>query len=124
MEKRILIIDDNADICQVIREILEKVGYRVYTAGNGKEGFKIAKKKKPHMIFLDVMMPGQDGFQTLEEIKKNSDTISIPVVMLTACGDDQSKIKAASNYCEEYLIKPVSAEVILSKVDAVMGRMI
>ena len=123
MSKKILIIDDNPDICLVVRELLQKEVYEVLIATNGKEGLKIASSHKPDLILLDITMPKMDGFAVLSELKKAPKTLSIPVVMLTARTGDESKIKAVSSYCEDYLVKPVTTQALKTKIAEVFARL-
>ena len=123
MNNKILIIDDNPDICLVMKEILEKDQHIVFTAISGKEGITTARKQKPDLIFLDIVMDKMDGFSVLDELKKSKDTLAIPVVMLTGQDDEASRIKTASSYSDDYLVKPVNPEVIQAKVKQVLeGR--
>jgi len=118
--KRILIIDDEPDFSEVLRKRISFMGeYEVAIAKDGKEGIKKAKENKPDLIFLDIMMPGIDGFEVLKRLKKDIKTISIPVVMLTALTDDESKIKASQLYDEAYMSKPTEAEALQAVIDKI-----
>lgn len=119
---RILVIDDEEDFCFFVKRNLERLGYKVITATEGREGLKIAQRKRPDLILLDIMMPGIDGFKVLETLKEGKRTISIPVVMLTGKDDDDSKIKAASLYNEDYIVKPVEIEELRSRIEKVLAR--
>lgn len=92
------------------------------TATNGKEGIKLAKKTKPDLILLDILMPGMDGFEVLERLKKDKETIAIPVVLLTAKGDEESKIKAMKLYGEQFITKPIEALELKTKIEEILGR--
>lgn len=80
----VLFIDDEQDSRLLVKLLLERQGYRVLTAGHGKDGLVLAKLDRPHVILLDVMMPDLDGYGTLKRLKSDPDTASIPVIMLTA----------------------------------------
>lgn len=122
-KKRILIIDDEDDFCKIVKMNLESVGdFEVDIATTGKKGIVKALKEKPHLILLDIMMPGMDGFQVLEKLKKDYNTMSIPVVMLTAKEDEESKLKATQLYDEAYITKPVEASVLKTKIEEVLKR--
>ncbi|MCM8831486.1 MAG: response regulator [Candidatus Omnitrophica bacterium] len=119
MIKKILVIDDEENICKLLDTFLGKKGYIVVTARNGKEGLKNAYKHKPDLILLDINMPKIDGFKVLEKLKNNMKTMSIPVIMLTGRGDDESKIKAAGLYSEYYITKPFDLEDLATKINEV-----
>lgn len=122
--KRVLIIDDEKDFCQLVKTHLElSGGLEVFTAASGKEGLEAARHFKPDLVLLDIIMPGgMDGFEVLKTLKKDSKTISIPVVMLTVMQDDASKIEATQLYDEDYITKPVKLKDLKTKVEKVLGR--
>ena len=105
MGKTILVVDDNPEVSSVVSEFLGKKGFRVITALSGKDGVKNAQRFKPDIILLDITMPKMDGFQVLEKLKDYPDTMRIPVIMLTAKSDDESKLKAASLYSQSYVVQ-------------------
>ena len=95
--KRVLIIDDEEDVCNIVKMNLELRGdLLVVTATNGEDGLKLALYAKPHLILLDISMPDMDGLQVLERLKADIGTRTIPVVMLTAKKDFESKFKAGA----------------------------
>lgn len=123
MKKTILVIDDQRDYADTTKMMLESLGdFEVVLADNGKDGIRAANAGRPDMIILDVMMPGMDGFEVLKLLKETSSTVSIPVIMLSACGDDVAKIKASRLYDEDYITKPVKAEELLERVEKVFGK--
>jgi len=124
MEKlKILIIDDEADFCKLIKMNLEATSdFKVDCAINGKDGIKLAKKIKPSLILLDIKMPDIDGFEVLKVLREDLKTISLPVVMLSALGDDTSKIKASGLYDDEYITKPIETPVLINKIKEVLKR--
>jgi DNA-binding response OmpR family regulator len=122
-KKKILIIDDEEDFCFFVKKNLEATGeFSVLYATDPRKGIKIARKETFDLILLDITMPKQDGFQVLEILKKDNKTLSIPVVMLTAVEDDESKIKASSLFNEDYITKPVSYEILRAKIASVLKR--
>jgi len=122
MEKTILIIDDEEDFCYFVKKNLEAISnYEVITATKGKKGIQIARKKKPDLILLDIMMPGIDGLEVLKRLKKNENTQNIPVIMLTAKDEDESKIKALGSFCDDYIVKPVENVVLKGKIHKVLS---
>ncbi|MBU1853366.1 MAG: response regulator [Candidatus Omnitrophica bacterium] len=122
-KKRILIIDDEKDFCSIVKMNLENTGdFELSVATNGKKGLELAKKLKPDLILLDIHMPGMDGFEVLEKLKKNLDTIEIPVVILSALKDEETKLKAAGLYDDLYITKPIDAINLKAKILEVLER--
>jgi CheY-like chemotaxis protein len=118
--KNILIIDDEERICDVVKQGLEKMGdFKVSVANNGKEGIKMAKNLKPDLVLLDIRMPGMDGIEVLNILKKEESTMAIPVVMLTAVLDSATKIKCSVGYDDLYIEKPVDLIVLKEKIEEV-----
>jgi len=123
-KKRILIIDDEVDFAKIVKmnlEFLDK-SFEVVLASDGKEGIKKAKAFQPHLILLDVMMPKTDGVQVLNTLKEDARTAMIPVIMLTARNDEETKLKTAENYSEDFITKPIEAAELKFKVDTVLRR--
>ena len=121
--KKILMIDDEKDLCELIKQNLELSGeYKVICANNGRAGISAARREKPDLILLDIIMPGVSGFSVLKELKEKEDTCSIPVIMLTAVDNEQVKEKALGLYDEDYLVKPVRSEVLMAKIEEVLKR--
>jgi DNA-binding response OmpR family regulator len=118
--KKILIIDDEKEVCVSTKMLMERVSnYQVETALNGTDGLRLAKKLKPDLIILDVRMPGLSGFDVLRELKNDLSTMEIPVIMLTALNDEESKSTASGLYSELFLNKPISAIELKEKIDEV-----
>lgn len=119
--KHILIIDDEKDICNTIKMGLEVLGdYSVDIATNGKEGLKQARKIQPALILLDIMMPGIDGFEVLRRLKEDERTYAIPVIMVSARDDEETKERAARLYNELYVTKPVQIAKLKTTIDEVL----
>ncbi len=119
---RVLMIDDEKTLCDLVKMNLELYGkFEVHIANDGREGAKAAIKLLPDVILLDIIMPKQDGFQTLAALKKNPKTISIPVIMLSAMTDNNSVTKASSMYSEYYITKPISSEKLIEKIGWVLN---
>jgi len=122
MEKKILVIDDEEDFCYFLKKNLEAISnYEIITATKGKKGIQIARKIKPDLILLDIMMPGIDGHEVLKRLKKSENTQNIPVIMLTAKDEDDSKIKALGSFCDDYIVKPVENVVLKGKIHKVLS---
>lgn len=121
--RKILIIDDEKDFTYFVKANLEHDGeYAVDVAGNGKDGIKAAERRQPDAILLDIMMPGLSGLDTLKILKEKEATFQIPVIMLTAKGDEESRMMAATMFNEDYVIKPVEIEVLKAKLKSVISR--
>ena len=120
--KKVLMIDDERGFCNVVKMNLQLTQkFDVVTAFNGKEGIKLAKKIKPDIVLLDIMMPGMDGFEVLKVLKNDGHTMSIPVIMLTAIGESEAKVKAGEMYSEYYITKPVKSQELISKIEMVLN---
>jgi len=115
-KKRILVVDDEADVAKVIQIRLTANGYEVLSACDGPEGLELAQKEKPDLILLDILMPDMDGFQTLEKLKRDSQTKSIPVIMLTAQSQLNDVTKATNLGAEDYIVKPFDSIAMLVKI--------
>jgi DNA-binding response OmpR family regulator len=88
---------------------------------DGKSGIEIARREKPRLILLDIMMPEMDGLEVLKELKEDSQTMAIPVVMLTAKNDDHSMTEAFGSYAQYYIVKPVEMDVLAAQIDYVLS---
>ncbi|PRZ01423.1 response regulator transcription factor [Marinilabilia salmonicolor] len=119
---KILLVDDEPDILEFIGYNLKKEGFSVRTANNGQDGLKIAKEENPHLIVLDVMMPGMDGIETCEEIRKVPALKDTLVVFLTARGEDYSQIAGFDAGADDYITKPIKPKVLISRVKALLKR--
>ncbi len=122
MEKKtLLLIDDEKDFCFLIKEHIEGLGdFIVHTAGSGAKGLEAAKRIRPDLIILDLVMPEMDGFTVLQQLKKDAICKEIPVIILTALESHLSKLKAMKLYDEYYLVKPVDAKDLIIKIEEVL----
>ena len=120
-KNRILIIDDEKDLCFFLKANLESRGhYSVKVASSGEDGLYLAERFKPHLIILDIIMPVMDGFKVLEELKRNRKTMFMPVLILSAKHDDESKIEASGLYCEGYVTKPVRIDDLQRQIRKIL----
>ena len=117
---KILLVDDEVDILEFISYNLEKEGYKVFTAQNGADAIKLAEKKQPHLIILDVMMPEMDGFTVAKEIR-SIDT-KVPILFLTAKTMKEDKLEGFSIGADDYLTKPFSMEELVARIEAILKR--
>lgn len=123
MAKKILIIDDEIDFSKLVKMNLELGGaFKVEMAVKGSEGIKLAARLKPHLILLDVLMPDMGGFQVLEKLKGNSNTAPVPVIMLSAKGDDTTRREALSKEVELFITKPIDSSELKDKIIKVLKR--
>jgi two-component system, OmpR family, alkaline phosphatase synthesis response regulator PhoP len=118
----VLIIDDEEDIRSILKYTLEKEGYMVYEASNGKDGLAQANEVKPDVIVLDVMMPDMDGIEVCENIRRNPDNNDVIICMLTARNEDYSQIAGLEAGADDYVAKPVKPKVFVSKIKALLRR--
>jgi len=105
IKKKILVIEDDEMISSMYKTKFEDNGYIVFTANNGVEGLEIAKRERPDIIMLDIILPQLDGFSVLKELKENSETKEVPVVMLTNLGTEEDKEKGDRLGAAGYLVK-------------------
>jgi signal transduction histidine kinase/DNA-binding NarL/FixJ family response regulator len=112
----VLVVEDNRDLQNFLKNLLENHHYHVRTAADGEEGFKEALKHKPDLILTDVMMPGINGYELARKIKKTGELQSVPVIMLTARTDSFDKIEGLENGADDYLIKPFDAKELLARI--------
>ncbi len=125
MEKRdikILLVDDEPDILEIVGYNLSSEGYKVITAENGAEGVEKARKEKPHLIILDVMMPEMDGIEACEKIRELPGLSDVIVTFLTARGEDYSLVAGFEAGADDYITKPIKPKVLVSKVKALLRR--
>lgn len=120
--ERILIIDDEMNIVELLKYNLESNGYKVLYALTGKEGLIYSIQNKPDLILLDIMLPEIDGFDICKEIKKNKDTENIPIIMLTAKSEEFDKILGLELGADDYITKPFSIRELLARIKVVLRR--
>lgn len=121
-KKKILVVDDEADILEFLSYNLTKEGAKVYTANNGLEAIDIAKKKKPDLILLDVMMPEMDGVETCLQLRNLPETRDMIIAFLTARGEDYSQIAGFEAGADDYIPKPIKPRVLISRLRALLRR--
>jgi len=121
-KKRILAVDDRRNIVKLIQVNLEKAGYEVSCAYDGDEALRKVNISKPDLIVLDVMMPRKDGFQVLKELKENSETKDIPVIMLTAKAQDADIFRGWQSGVDCYLTKPFNPNELLAFVKRIFEQ--
>ncbi|MFP4329403.1 MAG: response regulator [Spirochaetaceae bacterium] len=121
-EEKILVVDDEADILELIRYNLQKEGFRVTTVKTGEEGLRVAKEQKPDAVVLDLMLPGLDGLSVCNRLKRDEATRGIPVIMLTAKAEDSDIVTGLELGADDYVTKPFSPKVLSARIRAVLRR--
>jgi two-component system, OmpR family, alkaline phosphatase synthesis response regulator PhoP len=119
---KILLVDDEPDILEIVSYNLSSEGYQVITAENGIEAVKKAKKELPQLVILDVMMPEMDGIEACELIRKDPNLKDVVITFLTARGEDYSQLAGFDAGADDYITKPIKPKVLISKVKALLRR--
>ncbi|MEI7421952.1 MAG: response regulator transcription factor [Prolixibacteraceae bacterium] len=119
---RILLVDDEEDILEFVSYNLEREGFKVFTARNGREAIQMVTKVKPDLVILDVMMPEMDGIAACEEIRKLPGCRDVVIAFLTARGEDYSQIAGFDAGADDYITKPIRPKVLISRVKALLKR--
>jgi two-component system phosphate regulon response regulator PhoB len=120
--EKILVVDDEENIRELVRYNLAREGYQVTTVGSGEEALKQAGSKPPDLIVLDLMLPGMDGFDVCRQLKNDSRTAHIPIVMLTVKGEESDIVVGLELGADDYITKPFSPKVLLARIKAVLRR--
>jgi phosphate regulon transcriptional regulator PhoB len=120
--KQIYVVEDEKDIVDLLQYNLEKEGYRVLSSLDGSEALKRIPEKTPDLILLDLMLPGTDGLTVCRTLKNNPKTAHIPVVMLTAKGEESDKVVGLELGADDYITKPYSVKELMARVKAVLRR--
>ena len=120
--KNILIVDDEQDIVESLKFVLETVGYNCYTAFDGEEGLRLAKKIMPDLIILDVMMPKINGYKISRLLKYDSKYKNIPILMITARSQEEDKLIGEETGADEYITKPFDLDDVLKQVEKYLGK--
>lgn len=121
-KKRILIIEDEEDIRELIRYTLDREGFGVSEAGTGEEGLRSAADRNPDLVLLDLMLPGKDGLSVCRELKGDEATRNIPVIMVTARGEESDIVAGLELGAEDYVVKPFSPKVLAARIRSVLRR--
>ena len=120
---KILLVDDEPDILEIVGYNLKNQGYQVYTANNGVEALKTAKKIIPNLILLDIMMPEMDGIETCEKIRAKKSLENTLIAFLTARNEDYSQVAGFDAGADDYITKPIKPKVLISKVKSLLRRL-
>lgn len=120
MSKKILIVEDDGNIRELLRLYLEREGYEITEAANGEEGVELWRKINPDMILLDVMMPIMDGWQVCKIIRKES---KVPIIIMTAKGETFDKVNGLEMGADDYIVKPLEMREVIARVRAIFRRL-
>jgi two-component system alkaline phosphatase synthesis response regulator PhoP len=120
--RSILVVDDEEDILELVSYNLRKEGYRVSCATSGEEGLAMAKSKPPDLVVLDLMLPGVDGLEICRRLKNEPETRHIPIVMLTAKGEEPDIVTGLELGADDYVTKPFSPKVLVARIRAALRR--
>lgn len=116
---KILVVDDDGNICELLRMYLEKEGYTVFIAHDGQKAVDTFREKKPDLVLLDIMLPVLDGWQVCREIRRDSE---VPIIMLTAKGETFDKVLGLELGADDYVVKPFDTKELVARVKAVLRR--
>ena len=119
---KILLVDDEPDILEFLRYNLRKEGYEVFTASNGENAIRTALEEMPHLILLDVMMPGKDGMETCEEMRTYPELENCIIAFLTARAEDYSQIAGFEAGADDYINKPIKPKLLQTRIKALLKR--
>lgn len=122
-EIKILLVDDEQDILEIVGYNLSQEGYKIVTASNGKEAIAVAKKELPQLIIMDVMMPEMDGMEACENIRKIPELSNVIITFLTARSEDYSQVAGFDAGADDYIAKPIKPKLLVSKVKALLRRL-
>jgi twitching motility two-component system response regulator PilH len=117
----ILIVDDSPTEVHVMKKALEKGGFQTATAADGQEGVRLAREMHPDLIFMDIVMPGMNGYQATRAIVNDPDTRTIPIVMVTTKGLETDRVWGLRQGAVDYMVKPVTPELLVRKAQATLA---
>ena len=120
--EKILVVDDEEDILELVRYNLAKEGYQVKCVTSGEDALKAASEETPDIVLLDLMLPGVHGLDVCRNLKSNESTMNIPIVMLTAKGEDADIVAGLELGADDYVTKPFSPRVLLARIRVVLRR--
>lgn len=118
---RILIVDDSPTEVHVLKTMLEKNGFQTISATSGEEGIEVAKKEKPDVILMDVVMPGLNGFQATRQLTKNQETSAIPVIIVTTKDQQTDRVWGLRQGAKDYVTKPAQESDLVGKIQSVLA---
>ena len=114
--KKVLVVDDEKDMIELVRYGLEKDGYQVLAADSGEKALDLVRREAPHAVVLDIMMPGLSGLDVLRKLRAESQTASLPVILVTARGDEADRVVGLELGADDYVVKPFSPRELVARV--------
>ncbi len=120
--ERILVVEDEEEILELLRYNLAKQGYRVWCAGRGEDALRMALADAPDLVVLDLMLPGMDGMEVCRRLRRDPATQAVPIVMVTAKGEESDVVAGLELGADDYLTKPFSPRVLVARIRAVLRR--
>lgn len=123
VHKKVLIVEDERDILQLVKLYLEKEGFQVITAMAGPDGLKVAKEEKPDLVVLDLMLPGIDGLEVCKRLRSVPDTALLPIIMLTAKAEESDTVIGLELGADDYVTKPFSPKALVARIKALLRRL-
>lgn len=122
MQQKILVVEDEVHIIELLKYNIELAGYQMIYADNGKEGINLCVEQHPDLVILDLMLPDIDGFDVCKILKKDERTKDIPVIMLTARGEEVDKVLGLELGADDYITKPFSIRELMARIKVVLRR--
>lgn len=122
MKTRVLLIEDDANITELVRYNLERADYEVESCADGEEGLYLAAQKTPDVILLDWMLPNLSGLEICRQLRRNKETLNVPIIMLTARAEEPDRIRGLETGADDYIVKPFSPKELMARIQAVLRR--
>lgn len=122
MRKKILIVEDNSELLELMRLGLKQAGFRIDTATNGVEALELVRSTPPDLVVLDLVLPELDGFAVCDRLRKEEATASIPVIVLTGLSTEFARFASLESGADEYVTKPINPEHLVSKIKQLLER--
>ena len=119
---RVLVVEDNLDIANLIKHYLEGAGHTVDQLSSGREVVPRVRQARPDLIVLDLMLPGMDGLMVCQALRQDATTAAVPVIMLTARGEESERIRGLELGADDYIVKPFSPKELVARVAALLRR--
>ncbi len=120
--KTILLVEDERDLLELLKYNFDREGYHVLTAETGEDGLKMVRQQSPDLILLDLMLPSMDGLEVCRSLKGRPETATIPVIMLTAKGEEADVVRGLELGADDYVTKPFSPRILMARIRAVLRR--
>ncbi|MGQ0481010.1 MAG: response regulator transcription factor [Pseudonocardia sp.] len=119
----VLVVDDDRTVCEVVSRYLARAGYRVSVCGDGEQGLRLARERRPDLVVLDLMLPGRSGLEVCTELRSGPpDTAQVPIIMLTALGEEENRVAGLELGADDYVTKPFSPRELVLRIGLVLRR--